>query len=79
MFCFHFGVFISEKWDDSILDLLHEIVVDQTFTVTITETHDDTEQDATYLGKLKTKTGIDVGQVLVNNGFAIAKSSTSQM
>ena len=68
---------VGDKWARSVLDFLHSTVVDQTLTVSITSTPVDMDMTNTknYLGKLTTRAGLDIGNLLVRNGYARASGS----
>jgi len=68
---------VGGKWEQSVLDFLHSTVVDQTLTVSITSTPMDMDMTNTrnYVGKLTTKAGLDIGHLLVRNGYAKALGS----
>ena len=68
---------VGDKWARSVLDFLHSTVVDQTLTVSITSTPVDMDMTNTknYLGKLTTRAGLDIGCLLVRNGYARASGS----
>ena len=62
---------VTGKWDRSVLDFLHSTVVDQTLTAVITSTIKDVNNNTdNYVGKLTTRAGLDIGQLLVRNGYA---------
>jgi len=62
---------VTEKWERSVLDFLHSIVVDQTVSVTITRSIEDTENNTEkYFAKIFTKTGLDIANLLITNGYA---------
>ena len=51
---------------------MHSTVVDQTLTVAMTSNARDSEGNnkKNYMGKLTTRAGLDIGQLLVRNGYA---------
>ena len=60
---------VTEKWERTVLDYLHSTVVDQTLSVAITRTVRDENNRDKLMGKL-TKSGLDVANLLVENGYA---------
>ena len=74
--CFHMQLEtvkpVGDKWEQSILDFLHSTVVDQTLVVAMTSNARDSEGNTkkNYMGKLTTRAGLDIGQLLVRNGYA---------
>ena len=67
---------VGEKWERTVLDFLHSIVVDQTLSVVVTGTERDENNDRDKLmGKL-IKAGSDIATLLVENGYARTKSET---
>jgi len=60
---------VTEKWERTVLDYLHSTVVDQTLSVVITRTVRDENNRDKLMGKL-TKSGLDVANLLVENGYA---------
>ena len=54
-----------------MLDFLHSTVVDQTLNVVISTTDKDVNNNTdNYVGKLSTRAGLDIGHLLVRNGYA---------
>jgi len=60
---------VTEKWERTVLDYLHSTVVDQTLSVVITRTVRDDHNRDKLMGKF-TKSGLDVADLLVENGYA---------
>ena len=66
---------VGEKWDQSALDFLHSSIVDQTVQVMMTlskikDGEDEEENVRRCTGRLTTKAGLDIGNMLVRNGYA---------
>jgi len=66
---------VRDTWEQSVLDFLHSNIVDQTLKVrmTVTAIEDEvTEETRTKkgMGSLITRAGLDVGDLLVRNGYA---------
>ena len=57
---------VTKKWTKEVLDLLHERLVDQELDVSVTE-DDDTFPLSV---KMSTKTGLDIADLLVQQGYA---------
>ena len=57
---------ITEHWAEDVLDFLHKTVVDQELRVSIIQAKDTFPLPVT----LSTKSGLDIGKMLVRNGYA---------
>ena len=57
---------IRDKWEESTLDLLHQMLVDQVLKVTVAHTSDTFPLQV----RMVTMSGVDVGDMLVRNGYA---------
>jgi len=57
---------VTEKWSKEVLDLLHETLVDQELDVSVTEDKDTFPLSV----KVSTKSGLDIAEFLVQQGFA---------
>jgi len=66
---------VGGQWGQSALDFLHSTIVDQTLHVMMTVTHssDGVDEEDTVrkcVGSLTTRAGLDIGNLLVNKGYA---------
>jgi len=66
---------VGEKWEQSALDFLHSTIVDQTLHVMMMVTHpkdgvDEEDNVSKCVGSLTTRAGLNVGNLLVEKGYA---------
>jgi endonuclease YncB( thermonuclease family) len=57
---------ITEHWTEDVLDFLHKTVVDQVLRVNIIQARDTFPLPVNMF----TKSGLDIGKMLVRNGYA---------
>ena len=72
---------VGERWEQSVLDYLHSTIVDQTVQVTVTSANpkEGAGEEGNAMactGSLTTKAGLDIGEMLVRNGYAYLSESS---
>ena len=61
---------IADKWERPVLDFLHSTVVDQSLSVVIIRSVRDDSNNRDKFMVMLTKAGIDIADLLVENGHA---------
>ena len=64
---------ITMKWEEHVLNFIHKTVVEQVLQVTIIQKKDVFP----LVVRLVTKAGLDIGELLVKNGYARGRNSVA--